>query len=161
MNKMSVCLQNNNTGPHLSSTVFLRKDVDNYVCGDQGCDYCFHFSEKELGSMRGCGLLSRCVADLGPYGPTSCSVLILKLSCLQDGNLFTNAVQIKLSLLWHPHLCAWKIQERFLGNERLGWRLTKTLGNSRCVLVRLICTIISYLHSNLKTIHHSSNLEVN
>lgn len=67
-NKMSVCLQNNSTGPHLSSTVFLRKDVNNYVCGDQGCNYCFRFSEKEVGSLRGCRLLSRCVADLGRYG---------------------------------------------------------------------------------------------
>lgn len=49
--RISISLQNNSNVPHLSSTLFLSKHVYNYVCGDQGYNYYFHFSEA--GSNRG------------------------------------------------------------------------------------------------------------
>lgn len=64
--------------------------MDIYGCGDQDCNYYFYFTEKEAGSNRSKRLLKKRVADLSSLQET--------IICFQEGNLFTDDVQIIYAL---------------------------------------------------------------
>lgn len=106
----------------------------NYVCGDQGCNYCFPFSEEEVESNRMRAVEQVCGRSSTIWYPALHPVLILENNLVSKRATCLKMMFKLNSFLWLPRHCVVDDMEEVpLGTERLGRRPRKTLEISRCL----------------------------
>lgn len=126
----------------------------NYVCGDQGCNYCFPFSEEEVESNRMRAVEQVCGRSSTIWYPALHPVLIL-----ENNLVFKRATCLKMMFKLNYHFYGFHVivqqmtWKRFLQGRR-GWaggleRLWKSPGVYESCTDTHLCRIFILTH--LKT----------